>query len=101
MERKFFIEKALRKKCPYLELFWSAFSCIRTEYGEIVNLLSAALYIWFMLKNFPKIYPNITRVLNHLVTTQIATTDFLEFSDRQISKKRKKDFWGKFREIHF
>ena len=24
----------LRKKCPYLELFWSAFSHIRTEYGE-------------------------------------------------------------------
>ena len=25
----------LRKKCPYSELFWSAFSRIRTEYGEI------------------------------------------------------------------
>ena len=22
-------------KCPYSEFFWSAFSCIRTEYGEI------------------------------------------------------------------
>ena len=27
---------ALREKCPYLELFWSAFSCVRTEYGEIL-----------------------------------------------------------------
>ena len=26
--------RALREKCPYLELFWSAFSRIRTEYGE-------------------------------------------------------------------
>ena len=26
---------SLREKCPDLELFWSAFSCIRTEYGEI------------------------------------------------------------------
>ena len=26
-------EKSLRKKCPYSELFWSAFSRIRTEYG--------------------------------------------------------------------
>ena len=26
---------SLRKKCPYLELFWSAFFLIRTEYGEI------------------------------------------------------------------
>ena len=25
---------ALREKCPYLELFWFAFSRIRTEYGE-------------------------------------------------------------------
>ena len=25
----------LREKCPYSELFWSAFSRIRTEYGEI------------------------------------------------------------------
>ena len=25
----------LRKKCPYSELFWSVFSRIRTEYGEI------------------------------------------------------------------
>ena len=25
----------LHKKCPYSELFWSAFSHIRTEYGEI------------------------------------------------------------------
>ena len=24
----------LRKKCPYSELFWSAFSCIWTEYEE-------------------------------------------------------------------
>ena len=22
-------------KCPYLEFFWSVFSCIRTEYGDI------------------------------------------------------------------
>ena len=26
---------SLRKECPYSELFWSAFSCIRTEYGEM------------------------------------------------------------------
>ena len=28
----------LRKKCPYSELFWSVFSHIRTEYGEIRNI---------------------------------------------------------------
>ena len=29
---------ALRKKCPYSELFWSAFSGIRIEYGEILRV---------------------------------------------------------------
>ena len=28
----------LREKCPYSELFWSVFSCIRTEYGEILHI---------------------------------------------------------------
>ena len=28
---------ALRKKCPYSELFWSAFSNIQDEYGEILR----------------------------------------------------------------
>ena len=27
--------KTLREKCPYSELFWSVFSRIRPEYGEI------------------------------------------------------------------
>ena len=29
---------SLRKKCPCSELFWSVFSPIRTEYGEIRNI---------------------------------------------------------------
>ena len=29
---------SLRKKCTYSELFWSVFSCIRTEYGEIRSI---------------------------------------------------------------
>ena len=31
----FKILPSLHKKCPYLELFWSVFSRIWTEYGEI------------------------------------------------------------------
>ena len=31
-------QDALREMCPYSELFWSAFSRIRTEYGEIICL---------------------------------------------------------------
>ena len=28
----------LREKCPYSELFWSVFSRIRTEYGEVQSI---------------------------------------------------------------
>ena len=31
-------KNTLREKCPYSELFWSVFSCIRTEYGDILRL---------------------------------------------------------------
>ena len=34
----FSYKETLRKKCPYSELFWSAFSRIRTEYGEILPI---------------------------------------------------------------
>ena len=29
---------ALREKCPFSALFWCAFSCIQTEYGEILYI---------------------------------------------------------------
>ena len=29
---------ALREKCPYSELYWSAFSRIRSEYGDILDI---------------------------------------------------------------
>ena len=33
-----FLLVTLREKCPYSELFWSVFSRIRTEYGEILRI---------------------------------------------------------------
>ena len=36
--REIFRTLLLRQKCPYSELFWSAFSRIRTEYGEILRI---------------------------------------------------------------
>ena len=33
------------KKCPYSELFWSAFSRVRTEYGEILRISSYSVRI--------------------------------------------------------
>ena len=32
------LSSTLRKRCLYLELYWSAFSRIRTEYGEILSI---------------------------------------------------------------
>ena len=36
----------LRKKCPYLELFWFVFSRIRTEYRKIQSISSYSVRIW-------------------------------------------------------
>ena len=33
-----FVVESLRKKCPYSELFWPAFSRIRTENGKILRI---------------------------------------------------------------
>ena len=35
-----FKSESLRKKCLYSELFWCSFSCIRTEYREILRISS-------------------------------------------------------------
>ena len=37
---KYFRQKAPRKKYPYSELFWSVFTRIRIEYGEIIWISS-------------------------------------------------------------
>ena len=36
----------LHGKCSYSELFWSAFSCIRTEYGVILRIFQYLVRIW-------------------------------------------------------
>ena len=38
--REFSLTITLREKCSYLEFFWSVFSCICTEYGEILSVFS-------------------------------------------------------------
>ena len=35
----------LREKCPYSELFWSNFSCHRTESGQIISLRFQSEYV--------------------------------------------------------
>ena len=36
---------ALRKDCLYTELFWSVFSRIRTEYGEIRSISATGFFL--------------------------------------------------------
>ena len=36
----------MRGKCPYLELFWSAFSCIQTEYVERLRITPYSVRMW-------------------------------------------------------
>ena len=38
VERHLRHEMTLREKCPYSEFFWSFFSRIPTEYGEILRI---------------------------------------------------------------
>ena len=40
------MNESLRKKCPYSEFFWSVFSRIQTEYGEIQIIQSECGKIW-------------------------------------------------------
>ena len=37
---------ALREKCPYSELYWSVFSRIQTEYGEIPRIFPYSVQMW-------------------------------------------------------
>ena len=43
--RNYWIE-SLREKCPYLELFWSVFPRIRTEYREILHISLYSVRMW-------------------------------------------------------
>ena len=47
-KRKNIQEPPLREKCPYSEFFWSAFSRIRTENGDILRMSPFSVRIWEM-----------------------------------------------------
>ena len=51
------VKRTLHKKILYLELFWSAFSRIWTEYGEILRI---SLYSVRMRENVGKMRTRIT-----------------------------------------
>ena len=72
-------KRALREKYPYRELFWSAFSRIRTEYGEILSVFNPnaekcrpgelrirTLFTqWWGLENWKRIYLKVWLMPRH------------------------------------
>ena len=54
MEDVYYARCSLRKKCPYSELFWSVFSGIRTEYGEIRSMLENTVQNNFEYEHFSR-----------------------------------------------
>ena len=49
------IHLVLREKCPYWEFFWSVFSRVRTEYGDIQSI---SPYLVQMRENRTRKTPN-------------------------------------------
>ena len=55
----------LREKCPYSELVWPAFSCIRTEYGKMWTRITpntdtfyAVFITLYVIISFPEEHQN-------------------------------------------
>ena len=64
----------LRKKCPYSELLWSAFSCIRAEYGEILRI---SPYSVQMPENAEKMAIRTTPNTNTFYAVSVKSTNLL------------------------
>ena len=87
--------KALRKKCPWLELFWSVFSRIRTEYGKIWTKITPNTETFHAVKSFVKfsrsctsfsatnIYLQMQLSWNVSLMTQISSKNIQEIGKRK------------------
>ena len=73
--------KPLRKKCPYLELFWSVFFRTCTEYGEIRSISPYLVRIW---KGRTRIAPNADTF--HAVNRRINVIQYRSFSNNNCQK---------------
>ena len=56
---------SLRKKCPYSELFWSAFSRIWTEYREIWRISLYWVRMWENMDQNNSEYGHFSRSVSH------------------------------------
>ena len=58
-----FYHTLLRKQCPYSELFWSVFSRIQIEYGEIRSISSYSVWMRKSMDQENSEYGNFDSVL--------------------------------------
>ena len=63
---------ALRKKCPYSELFWSAFFHSRTEYGEMLRIFPNSVRMLESTDQNNSEYGHFSRTVDHSFSTTYA-----------------------------
>ena len=72
----------LRKKCLYSDLFWSTFSRIRTEYGEILCISPYSVRMGENADQINSEYRHFSRSVNPLETVKnliFCAVTFLQF----------------------
>ena len=58
----------MREECPYSEYFWSVFSRIRTEYGEIVRISPYSVQMWENMDQKESQYGGFLRSVSFMIT---------------------------------
>ena len=67
-----FTRVTLHKKCPYSELFWSVFSRIRTEYGEIRSISLYLVQMREMADQNNSEYRHFSRIVRSVIIPPMA-----------------------------
>ena len=77
----------LRKKCPYSKLFWSAFSRIQTEYGEIRSVSPYSARMREITDQDISEYGHFSHSVMHKALTNVFCISFIRW--RSKSKERR------------
>ena len=81
---KLFSCNSLREKCPYLELFWSVFSRIRTGYGEILRISTYSVRMRENTDQNNSYYGHILRSDNLTIYQNVAREERLQFNKEKM-----------------
>ena len=68
---------SLREKCPYSEFFWSKFSCIWTEYGEIIRTSPYSVRMRENMDQKNSEYGHFSRNVSFYIAAKIVSTNIL------------------------